>query len=86
MSTNKEQRLQDLMQFLRTTQKPNISIDQVDVNESLVASGLIDSLTLFQIVVYLEDTYGINFSEHGLDPGRLESIASIVDFIEEYSE
>ena len=48
-----------------------------------MASGLIDSLALVQIVVYLEDTYGIDFGERGFDPDRLASTASILDLIEE---
>lgn len=83
MSGDRQQRLEDLTQFLRTIQKPNRTIEQVGVDDSLVASGLIDSLALVQIVVYLEDTYGINFSAQGFEPERLASVTSILDFIEE---
>jgi acyl carrier protein len=83
MSGDRQQRLQDLTQFLRTIQKPNKPIEHIAVDESLVASGLIDSLAVVQIVVYLENTYGIDFSAHGFDPERLASMANILDFIEE---
>ena len=83
MSAGREQRLQDLIQFLRTIQKPNRPIDNVDVSEGLVASGLIDSLAIVQIVVYLENTYGIDFAASGFDPDRLATMASILDLIEE---
>jgi acyl carrier protein len=83
MSDDRQQRLQDLIQFLRTIQKPNKPIEQIGEGESLVASGLIDSLALVQIVLYLENTYGIDFSAHGFDPERLASMSSILDFIEE---
>ncbi len=83
MSDDRQQRLQDLIQFLRTIQKPNKPIEQIGESESLVASGLIDSLALVQIVLYLENTYGIDFSAHGFDPERLASMSSILDFIEE---
>ena len=52
---------EDLHRFLRTLQKPGKSLAQLGDDEGLVASGLIDSLALVQIVVYLEDTYGIDF-------------------------
>lgn len=83
MSEDRQQRLQDLTQFLRTIQKPNMAIEQVGVDESLVATGLLDSLALVQIVVYLEDAYGIDFSARGFEPERLASLTSILDFIEE---
>ena len=35
-----------------------------------------------QIVVHLEETYGIDFAEHGLDPQELRSVGSILDLIE----
>lgn len=83
MSDDRQQRLQDLTQFLRTIQKPNKPIEQIGAEESLVTSGLIDSLALVQIVFYLENTYGIDFSTYGFDPERLASMTSILDFIEE---
>lgn len=81
MTVNPEQRLDHLRQFLRSIQKPNKPIDSVGIDENLVSSGLIDSLAIVQIVVYLEDTYGIDFSSRGLDPDRLASMANILALI-----
>ena len=83
MSDDRQQRLQDLTQFLRTIQKPNRPIEHIGVDESMVASGVIDSLAIVQIVLYLENTYGVDFSTYGFDPERLASMTSILDFIEE---
>jgi acyl carrier protein len=74
---------EDLHRFLRTLQKPGKSLAQLGDDEGLVASGLIDSLALVQIVVYLEDTYGIDFGTRGFDPDSLASTASILDLIAE---
>ena len=81
MSTSREQLLADLKQFLRTIQKPNRPVDSVGIDEGLVASGLVDSLAVMQIVVYLEESYGIDFAAHGFDPDRLATMGSIVDLI-----
>jgi len=62
MNGDRQQRLQHLTRFLRTIQKPNKPVESIGMNESLVASGLIDSLAMVQIVVYLENTYGIDFA------------------------
>ena len=83
MNDEKKQRREDLLRFLRTLQKPGKSVERLGDDEGLVASGLIDSLALVQIVVYLEDTYDIDFGERGFDPDRLASTASILDLIEE---
>ncbi len=83
MSATTEQLLADLKQFLRTIQKPNRPVESVGVDERLVASGLVDSLAIIQIVVYLEEQYGIDFATTGFDPDRLATMGSIVELIEE---
>lgn len=83
MSASTEQLLVDLKQFLRTIQKPNRPVESVGVDERLVASGLVDSLAVMQIVVYLEEQYGIDFAATGFDPDRLATMGSIVELIEE---
>ncbi len=83
MTSSREEWHQDIVQFLRTIQKPSTPVENVGITESLVASGLIDSLAIVQIVLFLENTYGIDFSERGFDPEQLASIASILDLIEE---
>ncbi len=81
MSEEREQQLHDLKAFLRTIQKPNKPVESIGLNDSLVLSGLIDSLAIIQIVMYLEDTYGIDFAAGGVDPEQLSSIAGILDLV-----
>jgi len=73
---------EDLLHFLRTIQKPEHPLDGLDERVSLIESGLIDSLAVLQIVSYLEETYGIDFTAKGIDPGELSSIGGILDLIE----
>ncbi|HEV7731012.1 MAG TPA: acyl carrier protein [Candidatus Binatia bacterium] len=79
---DRARRLEHLLAFLRTIQRPDRPLDGVGEDESLVASGLIDSLALLQIVAYLEETYGIDFSARGVEPEELRSMRSILDLIE----
>ena len=83
MSAPRARLLADLKQFLRTIQKPNKPVESVGEDERLVASGLVDSLAIMQIVVYLEEQYDIDFAASGFDPDRLATMASIVDLIVE---
>jgi acyl carrier protein len=83
MSDERPQRQQDLIQFLRTIQKPNRRIENIGGDESLFAAGVIDSLAVIQIALYLEQSYGIDFAASGLDPQRLSTTNSILDLIEE---
>jgi len=76
-----ERRKSDLNNFLRTIQRPDFPLQEIDGDLSLVQSGLIDSLALLQIITYLEQTYGIDFREKGIDPGELRSVNAILEFI-----
>ena len=71
----------DLIHFLRTIQRPDFPLQEIDGELSLVESGLIDSLALLQIITYLEQTYDIDFREKGIDPGELRSVNAILEFI-----
>jgi acyl carrier protein len=72
-----------LMQFLRSIQKPGKSLDNIALEDSLITTGLIDSLAIVQIVLYLEQTYDIDFASIGFDAERLSSISGIIKLIEE---
>ena len=82
MTEERRQRRDGLIRFVRTIQKPNASVENLGDHEGLSAVGLIDSLAILQIVMYLEDTYGIDFSVAGVDPEQLGTIGGILDLIE----
>ena len=75
--------LDALRQFLRSIQKPGVAVESLGLDDPLVASGLLDSLAIMQIVVYLEESYGVDFAAGGFDPERLASMGSIVGLIEQ---
>ena len=83
MNETRAERRQGLLQFLRTIQKAGLPVETLKDTDRLVASGLIDSLAILQIVAYLETTYGIDFSIRGVAPEELGSIGSILDMIEQ---
>ena len=81
MRDGRDEIVTGLKAFLRTIQKPNRPVESIAETDGLVTSGLIDSLAIVQIVMYLESTYGIDFASTGVDPERLASIASITDLV-----
>ena len=83
MNAAREEQKAKLLSFLRTIQKAGLPIDGLAEADPLVASGLIDSLAILQIVTYLETTYEIDFSLRGVDPEQLGSIGGILDLIEQ---
>jgi acyl carrier protein len=83
MNAAREEQKGKLLSFLRTIQKPGLPIEGLEEADPLVASGLIDSLAILQIVTYLETTYEIDFSLRGVNPEQLGSIGGILDLIEQ---
>ena len=83
MSAAREEQKGKLLSFLRAIQKAGFPIEGLEEVDPLVASGLIDSLAILQIVTYLETTYEIDFSPRGVDPEQLGSIGGILDLIEQ---
>jgi acyl carrier protein len=71
-----------VLEFLRTIQKPDRPLDTVAETDSLVESGLIDSLALLEIVAFLEEQYRIDLAAVGLEPEPLTSVSGILDLIE----
>ena len=74
-----------LIAFLETIRRPERPLDDVGDSTDLAESGLVDSLSLIEIVGFLEATFGVDFSDRGLEPGQLRTIGSILDLIERRS-
>jgi len=77
---------EELLGFLDTIRRPQYPRDAIKDHESLVESGLIDSLAVLQIILFLEQNFGIDFAADGFDPDQLASIAGILDLIERRSK
>jgi len=75
---------QALLAFIETIRRPDLAAGAVDEHENLVVAGLIDSLAVLQIVLFLESEFSINFASTGVDPGRLYSVSSILDLIDQF--
>jgi acyl carrier protein len=50
-------------------------------SEQLIARGRLQSIDTLEVVVFLEDKYGIDFGEMGFDQNQLESIDNIMALI-----
>jgi acyl carrier protein len=49
---------------------------------SLTRTGVIDSLGVLDLIMFLEETYGIKVADHETVPENLDTIANIVKFLE----
>jgi len=73
---------ENLLCFLDTVARPDQRIHDVADDVNLIDSGLIDSFALIQIILYLEEQFGLNIRRDGIDTGDLVSVAGILGAIE----
>jgi acyl carrier protein len=72
-----------VLAFLETVRRPERPLAAVADDDHLVESGVIDSLAMIGIVMFLEHQFGLSFRDSGLDPERLATIGRILELIAE---
>lgn len=55
---------------------------QLNANDSFLDRGIIDSTGILEIVLFLEEEFGIKVADHEMLPENLDSIANIVRYVE----
>jgi acyl carrier protein len=50
-------------------------------NEQLIAGGRLQSIDTLEVVIFLEEKYGIDFAENGFDQNEVGSIDNILALI-----
>ena len=62
----------------------NISEDKITMESTFVDDLKADSLDLFEMVMALEENYGIEIPTDDL--GQLETVADVIDYIQSHKE
>ena len=55
---------------------------QIGSDESLISTGILDSMALLQLVVLIEERFGVTVEGADLIPDNFETINSIKTFVE----
>jgi len=55
--------------------------DSVSDTDSLLEHGVIDSLTMMELIGFLERTYGIQVTDADLIPENFETLSAIAGFV-----
>jgi acyl carrier protein len=55
---------------------------KIDPQESLTASGVIDSLSLLRLIAFIEETFNVQVEDTELNPDNFETMNLMVDLIE----
>jgi acyl carrier protein len=70
-----------LIEFVRTELVREKKYDQVGINENLITSGVIDSLGIMKLILFLEEKYSVKITDEDLTPENFESIQSVFSLV-----
>ncbi len=60
--------------------------DNLKEDTSFLENGIIDSTGVLELVMYIEETYGISVDDDEIVPENLDSIANITEYIQRKQE
>ena len=72
--------LEQLSKYIATEilKQPNRTIQP---DEALISSGLIDSFSLMDLALYVEDTFGVRIEDTELNAETFDSLQALADLI-----
>lgn len=59
------------------------SSTKIDPDDSLISSGVLDSLALLRLIAFIEEQFGIIIEDSEVVPENLETVNDIKTFIEQ---
>ncbi|MDJ0793299.1 MAG: phosphopantetheine-binding protein [Woeseiaceae bacterium] len=72
--------------FIGTTILPGTPEEKILASESLFDDGIIDSLGLQQLIIHLEEEFGIFIEEEHLIPENFETVSGVSTLVESLAE
>ena len=81
-----EQKTQTVEESVRQLMIERAWLEQqepVSDTDSLVDHGVIDSLTMMELIGFLEQTYGIQVTDDELIPENFETLSAIAGFVDQ---
>ena len=56
--------------------------DSLEGDTSFLESGIIDSTGILELVMFLEETYGVKIEDEELEPENLDNLNNVKQFLE----
>jgi acyl carrier protein len=80
--TNRNELADIIVEFL--AKEKSDAVDTIDNDSNLFEQGVLNSLQIISLVVFLEEKLGLSFDFDDLTEENLKSVSSIVDLILKY--
>ena len=72
---------EQIRQHILHTQLPGEDPEQLQVNDDLIDSGILDSMGIMQLVKHLEKDYGISIQTEEIEPDQFASVTALAAFV-----
>jgi acyl carrier protein len=76
-----EDRMRNLMSEITAVIRESLLVEPSSPHEDLLESGVLDSLTLIQLLVQMEDRFGVTIPLAELDIDDIRSVASLARLV-----
>ena len=73
----------ELIAFLQTVARPGFNPEKISDTANLFDEGLVDSLAFVEIILFLEQSYGIRLDGSSIDPASLSSVTGLLQLIDD---
>ena len=70
-----------IREFIQNLLRKNGDEAGITDNEQLITDGRLQSIDTLEVLLFLEEKYGLDFGESGFDQNEVESIDSIIELI-----
>lgn len=71
---------------IRTYIQTNFMVADFDDNDSFLETGIIDSLGVIDLMLFVESEYGIKVNPRDVTPENFDSLDRLVDFVARRTE
>ena len=68
--------------FIKSEFLKGHSLEDLDDDNSLIESGIIDSLRILSLIAFLESTFGLQVDDMDLIPENFETVYAICNYVE----
>lgn len=72
----------DVRAFIAENFIVDASAGALDADASLTRTGILDSMGVLELIMFLEERYGIKVPDHEALPEHLDSVARVAGYVE----
>ncbi len=69
----------EILEFIRSLESAN---DSIDVNTDLISSGVLDSLSVMELVAFLSEKFGVTIPAGDVTPVNLRTVVTLSALVE----